>query len=230
MDMPKEPPIKVDSVLWDHLLNLNEHVREQDNRITVLDRENDKKSAQISLLNAKVSLHEKRLSQTCNANTDLTTRSMNQNIVFSCTDKQLSIPEGEQDDCVTMVNKLLKDKLKIPEDANVKVVRAHRLGVSTAYRCAPIVARLASREQVATVTKNGKNLKGTGIYVNPQLPSEVRERRQFAHEEFKSARDKPGVTARMAGDKLYINNELQRQFLPPNLPDTIIDALETPLK
>ena len=193
--------------------------------ISVLENENAKKSAQITLLNTKISLYEKRLSQTRSANTDLTTRSMNQNIVFSCNEKQLSTAEGQEDDCVSIVKDLIQNKLKT---TGIQVVRAHRLGSSNASRSAPIVARLASREQVAAVLKNGKELKGTGIYVNPQLPAEVRERRQFAHEEFKTARDKPGVTARMAGDKLYLNNELQRQFLPPNIPDTLIDSLDTP--
>ena len=155
MDMPADPPANVEPALWNYLINLNEHVRESDNRISVLENENAKKSAQITLLNTKISLYEKRLSQTRSANTDLTTRSMNQNIVFSCNEKQLSTAEGQEDDCVSIVKDLIQNKLKT---TGIQVVRAHRLGSSNASRSAPIVARLASREQVAAVLKNGKEL------------------------------------------------------------------------
>ena len=237
----QEPPNDVNPKLWALLLRINDNVEKSSisiddisSRLTAVERgydemtekvlslesENKKQQSHISLLNARISILEKRLIQQCNVNTDLTVRSMNQNIVFTC--KNDAIPESEGEYCLAIVKDIIATKLRIPHGI-VGVVRAHRLGRPSGGRCRPIVARLQSREHVAEVLKRGKNLNGTDIYVNQQYPPEVAERRQFCHTPYKAARGQEGVVAKMATDRLYINNELQRHLLPPVLPDTQLE-------
>ena len=68
------------------------------------------------------------------------------------------------------------------------------------------------REMVGEALKLGKNLTNTGIYINPQLPPSVAERRQFCRSDYMANRNKPGVTAKMSSDRLFINNQLQLNF------------------
>ena len=181
----------------------------------------------INLLSSKISVLEKKLSKQSSDHDDLTTRSMNQNLIFSFPATiEAKAVGNDAVACRRHVESIIKDQLKAENDS-ISVVRAHRLGEQKPQgKCAPIIARLSRREMVGGALKLGKNLKETGIYINPQLPPSIAERRQFCRSEYMEARNTPGATAKMSNDRLFINNELQRHLLAPNLPDTDISTFE----
>ena len=199
--------------------------------------ENNSNKKIINLLSSKISVLEKKLSKQSADHDDLTTRSMNQNLIFSF--KEASRGEtacaattaakavgNDAAACKRHVESIIRDQLKADNDS-ISVQRAHRLGEQKPQgKCAPIIARLSRREMVGEALKLGKNLKDTGIFINPQLPPSVAERRQFCRSEYMEARNTPGATAKMSNDRLFINNELQRHLLAPNLPDTDISTFE----
>ena len=202
-----------------------------------LSNENNSNKKIINLLSSKISVLEKKLSKQSSDHDDLTTRSMNQNLIFSF--KEVARGEtaypatieakavgNDAVACKRHVESIIKDQLKAENDS-ISVVRAHRLGEQKPQgKCAPIIARLFRREMVGGALKLGKNLKETGIYINPQLPPSIAERRQFCRSEYMEARNTPGAIAKMSNDRLFINNELQRHLLAPNLPDTDISTFE----
>ena len=146
-----------------------------------LSSENNSNKQLIKLLSSQISVLEKKLSKQSSDHDDLTARSMNQNLIFSF--KDVKTGETPYDStiaakrvgndaaaCKQHVETIIKDTLKA-EDNAISVVRAHRLGEQkTDGKCAPIIARLSKREMVGEALKLGKNLKNTGIYINPQLP------------------------------------------------------------
>ena len=191
-------------------------------RIDLLEDANKQKDKHIKLLYGKIDLLEKQNKQQSDQQTDLTIRSMNQNIVISGKNTELNEPKGrnETENCKQIVEKILDQYVKM-QHGKVRVIRAHRLGFnSSADRSRPIVARLEAREQVGEVMKRCGQLAGTDIYINPQYPQSVEERRQFIQSYRKASKDN-GATAKVSADKLYVNNELRRDLLPPTLPSII---------
>ena len=238
-------PENVNPQVWALLLKINESVNasrsdyqnlngrvtaieeahiDLEDSIDTLTKQNSDQNAQINFLFAKITHLEKRLNQQSLQNNDITIRSMSQNIVVT---SKNGIPEDENEDCKTVIYDILAKDMNIRRD-KIEVIRAHRLGQLSDDRCRPIVARLASKEQVIEVLKHGKNLKGTDYSVNQQLPPSVNERRKFCLDQAKSAFHNRGIKTKMSADKLFVNNELQRQFLPPSLPDSTPELHELP--
>ena len=60
-------------------------------------------------------------------------------------------------------------------------------------------------------------LAGSEIFINPQYPQTVEERRAFIQLYRKASKSK-GATAKVSVDKLYVNNELRRDLLAPKIP------------
>ena len=191
-------------------------------RLELLEDANLQKDMHIKLLYGEIDLLKKQKKLQSDQQTDLTIRSMNQNIVISGKNNELKEPKGrhETDNCKQIVENILDQYLKM-QQGKVHVVRAHRLGSnSSADKSRPIVARLEAREQVGEVMKRCGQLAGTDIYINPQYPQSVEERRQFIQSYRKASKDN-GATAKVSADKLYVNNELRRDLLPPTLPSII---------
>ena len=203
----------------------------------VLEKENESNKTLVKLLSSQISVLEKKLVKQSSDHDDLTTRSMNQNLIFSFKEAKQGEPTpastaaavsvgNDATACKQHVESIIKDTLKAP-DNQITVVRAHRLGEQKPQgKCAPIIARLSRREMVGEALKLGKNLRDSGIFINPQLPPSVAERRQFCRDEYMHARNTLGATAKMSNDRLFVNNQLQRHLLAPNLPETDIDTFE----
>ena len=238
------PKMKSDLVaLTEQNKTLSSDYTDLKSKYDTLVKENASNKNQVSLLSSQISLLQKKLSKQSSDHDDLTARSMNQNLIFSF--KEAPQPRAGEEPipypatvaakaigndvaaCKQHVETLIKDTLQAEEN-QITVVRAHRLGEQKPNgKCAPIIARLTRREMVGEALKLGKNLKDTGIYMNAQLPPNIAERRQFCRDEYIAARSDPNVsTAKMSNDRLFINNQLQRHLLAPNLPDTDIDTFE----
>ena len=191
-------------------------------RVEVLEEANRQKDQHIKLLYGEIDLLKKSKKQQSDQQTDLTIRSMNHNIIISGKNSELDEPKGRiaTENCKQIVEKILNDFVKM-QAGKVRVVRAHRLGYGAAAgKARPSVARLEAREQVGEVMKRCGQLAGTDIYINPQYPQSVEERRQFIQSYRKASKDN-GATAKISVDKLYVNNELRRDLLPPTLPSII---------
>ena len=181
-------------------------------RIQILEEANRSKDDHIKLLYAEISMLKQDKQRQEEKQNDIITRSMNQNIVLS--GKHALLNEIQHEDCKAIVETVINDYIK-PRHGTVTVIRAHRLGNSDSTR--PIVARLGGREDVTNVMKRSGLLAGTDIYVNPQYPQAIDERRSFIQSYRKSAKNQ-GATAKISVDKLYVNNELRKDLLPPCIP------------
>ena len=185
-------------------------------RIEILEEANRQKDDHIKLLYAEISMLKKDSQLQEERQNDIVTRSMNQNIVISGANAILE--EKSREDCKGIVETIINDYIKT-RHGSVTVIRAHRLGHST-NGSRPIVARLGGREEVSTVMKRSGTLAGTNIYVNPQYPQTVDERRSFIQSYRKNAKSR-GATAKVSVDKLYVDNELCTDLLPPVIPPQV---------
>ena len=190
-------------------------------RISILEQKDTQKDAHIKLLYSKVHMLEKDNKRQVEQQNDLTVRSMNQNIVISGKSVHLKEPaRGDQDDCKKTVETIIRDYIKIRDPAKVIVIRAHRLGFNDSGKTRPIVARLATREMVGEVMRRCGQLAGLDIFINPQYPPIIEERRSYI-QEYRKTSKAAGADAKVSIDKLYVNNELRRDLLTPTIPPAI---------
>ena len=195
--------------------------------------QNAQLTAQVDMLYSKMSLLESRVDMNSRQNTDLTVRSMQQNIVISVKKDSNRMPENRDrsapENCKEIVEKILIDIMGL-DSSSFEVIRAHRLGQYSSDYCRPMVARLGSKSQVFEVLKHGKRLNGTGIYVNKQLPSSVDERRRFCLDYSKSLKtDQPDAKVKLSDGRLFVNGNLNRALLAPILPPSNEHSIK-PLK
>ena len=190
-------------------------------RIEILEFNNSQKDAHIKLIYSKLDLLQKENKRQEEQQNDLTVRSMNQNIVLSGKSDQLKEPvRGSDDDCKRIVETILHDCVKIRDPSKVIVIRAHRLGYNNSGKSRPIVARLATREMVGEVMKRCGQLAGLDIFINPQYPPIIEERRSYIQDYRKKSKS-AGAEAKVSVDRLFVNNELRRDLLTPTIPPAI---------
>ena len=192
-------------------------------RLDVLEEANRNKDILIKLLFGKIAMLQNESRAQSEVQNDLTVRQMNQNIVISGANECLKEKRGE--DCKQIVLTVLDQHVKM-QQGKVTVVRAHRLGyTANPNKPRPIVARLGAREHVGEVMKRCGVLAGTEIFINPQYPQTVDERRSFIQAYRKASKSK-GATAKVSVDKLYVNNELRRDLLAPVIPAHVPPVLD----
>ena len=191
-------------------------------RIEFLELKDSQKDAHIKLLYSKVDMLQKENRRQEEHQNDLTVRSMNHNIVLSGKSDELKEPTqpGVQDDCKKTVEKILRESVKIRDPSKVIVIRAHRLGFNSSGKDRPIVARLATREMVGEVMKRCGQLAGLEIFINPQYPPIIEERRSYI-QSYRKKSKAAGAEAKVSVDRLFVNNELRRDLLTPTIPPAI---------
>ena len=122
---------------------------------------------------------------------DLQVRSMNRNIVIH------NIRELPGEDIYETVSDFLQNKLKIAAEyvhsqhnpvAPVQVDIAHRIG-RPGTKGRPIVVQLVQHCLKDVIFAHVKNLKGSGIFVSVQLPSELRGRSDVQFSKFKKLKE-----------------------------------------
>ena len=180
--------------------------------ISQLKQENDRLKVKLleaegQIIRMEGSIH--RLSSKCE---DLQLRYMSNNLLV------YNVPEQRGEVAYDLVMDIFQNKIKIPDHlihsernpaAPVQVDIAHRLG-KQGTRPRLIVVRLALRRGKEIVYKFVKNLKGTGISITDQLPSEMRERRDVQFQNFKHLKEQhkydTSVKVKLVRDRIYINN------------------------
>ena len=143
-------------------------------------------------------------------------KSMSKNLIINV--KGEAYKEKKQENTLSVVNKFFKKELKLTDTINITA--AHRTGVKREDGYRPIIITVPSTMDITKIMSHVKNLKGSGCFIDRQIPQSVNERKQMCLPDFKAARD-GGKKPILRDDKLYINNELVRQHLPPTLPDAI---------
>ena len=104
------------------------------------------------------------------------------------------------------VQKLINEKLQVE---GVEVKDAYRIGSSTGERSwRPIIAKLESTTQKFKCLKNGKNLKGTSIYINEDLSRATMQIRSSKLDELKRKRDE-GYIAYFSGIDIVTRRRIQ---------------------
>lgn len=135
---------------------------------------------------------------------DLQTRSMRNNLLFG------GIREASQEaDTEAVLKEFIKTELDI-EDANeIKFEAVHRLRPRRDGKPRSIVARFESRRDRDRILRAAptKLLNKREYTINEQYPSEINERRQLLFPIMREAR-RNGKTAKLRGDKLYIDGSL----------------------
>ena len=104
------------------------------------------------------------------------------------------------------VQKLINEKLQVE---GVEVKDAYRIGSSSGERSwRPIIAKLESTTQKFKCLKNGKNLKGSSIYINEDLSRATMQIRSSKLDELKRKRDE-GYIAYFSGIDIVTRRKTQ---------------------
>ena len=148
---------------------------------------------------------------------DLEFRAMKTNIVI------YNVPEKQNEDIYNVIEDLLANKLRIPDDlihscrhpaALVQIDVAHRIGKPGA-KPRPIVVKLVTQRGKDIIFAHVRNLKGSKISISNQLPSEMRERRDVQIQSFRELRNQhrgdTSVKVRLRKDKILLNDSLVPQ-------------------
>ena len=144
---------------------------------------------------------EKRNEEIQSSVTDLKSRSMRDNLIFS------GIPENRNEDCEAVLQDFLDRKLNIQD---ISFERVHRMGKYREYSEKPrnIVAKFSfykDREKVRT--RAPRKLKGSRIWVNEQFPPEIEARRKKLYPVMRQAKA-DNRRVKLVRDILYIDGQI----------------------
>lgn len=135
---------------------------------------------------------------------DIRARSMRSNLVL------YNLPEKEKEDPFKTVRDLFSVKMKIDENQEIEIERAHRIeGKRDDGKPRPIVVKFLRYQDKEYVRKSAYLLKGTRIGIAEQFPKEIAETRKRLYPIMKKAKQ-DGNTAKLVKDKLYINGQRYR--------------------
>ena len=187
--------------------------------VATLKKENEDLKSEVSLLKGLLIHQDDEIKQLRDAVTDLTSRSMMNNVLFHGI-KEHQVNGSNKENCESVVREALTKHgyRNIPT-----IERAHRLGAfnrnASKVKPRPIVARFSSQKTVDELLTFAKSLprKKDGFKMTPQYPLEMQERRRFHGEKIAALKKSAGaekVNARIVKDKLYVNGEIQQDPLP----------------
>ena len=135
---------------------------------------------------------------------DIRARSMRSNPIL------YNLPEKEKEDPFKTVRNLFSVKMKIDENQEIEIERAHRIeGKRDDGKPRPIVVKFLCCQDKEYVRKSAYLLKGTRIGIVEQFPKEIAETRKRLYPIMKKAKQ-DGNTAKLVKDKLYINGQRYR--------------------
>ncbi|MES9880359.1 MAG: hypothetical protein ABW185_05695 [Sedimenticola sp.] len=162
-------------------------------------------------LEENIKQYESQNAQLESKYTDLEARSMRDNLLF------YGIPESDQtENCEQLVKQVCTNKLHIPEAAEMKFDRVHRLGQRSNNKTRPIVAKFhhyTDRETIRTKSYDEQTgLKQSNLGIGVQWPKQIRDTRKSLYPIMQREREK-GNTVKMVRDKLFINGHA---YQPPN--------------
>ena len=146
----------------------------------------------------------------------LESQSRRDNLLFD------GVQESPQENCLKVVQEILKSKLLIDNADSIQIVRCHRLGPvrSTSKKPRTIIAKFHWYGDRTTVWNAKKNLKGSNIFLREDFPTEIQNRRRILWPIMKKAQSM-GKSAFLNVDALIIDGRRYTckdiNTLPPDL-------------
>ena len=193
---------------------LNERFNAQDENITSL-------KAQIQDMNSKMDILAGRLVRAEQANKRLSgeieqmkAHSMNNNLIISSS----KCKELRDENTKEVAREFLKKEMKINGVDKIGITVAHRIGPKMKDKPRSIIIKVPDADDITLIMKNVSHLKGTGSFIERQLPASMQERKKVVMPMYKAAKQK-GQKPIIKQDKLFVQGSIQRQCLPINLPD-----------
>ena len=200
-----------------------------DHRLLILEDSHDNVGTEISILKRTVAdivksnqvlcgrlfRAEKTIERQRTEITDLRMRSMRDNVIIRSKGSDYKAMRGENTSSI--FKRFLDKELHVPNSEHITISSSHRMGQAVGDANKMIIARLPFAEDRKRIFDNVKSLKGTGMSVINQIPSEVDERRQFAWSDFKNARDAK-MPAKFVGGQLIVSGEAVSKYNPLQLP------------
>ncbi|KAH3716777.1 hypothetical protein DPMN_059506 [Dreissena polymorpha] len=138
---------------------------------------------------------------------------MRENLMFYGIDKT---NDQANKNCETLVKTLIQDVLKI-DTQTILFDRVHRIGPKGNRRTRPIVAKFHSYNDRETVRRKSFDTVIKAEMESASNGPNKSERLEKLCIPSPRKRNPEGEKARMAGDKLYINNELRHKYVDGNV-------------
>lgn len=191
-------------------------VKTNSSDIESLKSDNESLKSQVELLSSMVIKLKHDLQSACDRITDLTTRSMSDNLIIS------NLPERHDENCTQAFSDFIGNKLGV--ECSDNIIRAHRIGTPSDDGTKfprPLVAKLNPSTK-SEILENRKALKGqkapNGKFfsVQDQVPDSISEQRKRAYaiakrqwDANKNLPDKDKVNVRIVkGTSVMFNNTL----------------------
>ena len=227
-----QKPDDVPEGLWKMFMSINDNIKANgdsikslEDTVLALTETNTKLTVDVDSLESRVSLLESKLCRSERSNTrlqheilDLQTRSMKNNLIFSFDKMSRDYgQEADGEDCVSLVKHFLVSVLGIQSADKFFIPVAHRIGAKNPAYPRSVVAKFPVATELTHVMKQTGRLKDTRHFINRQIPAALRERNQFAMDEFNDKRKDPGNRARLIGGKLFLKGKPQQKYLPPRI-------------
>ena len=147
--------------------------------------------------------------------TDLTARSMRDNLIFKTVGDEYK--ESRNEHTSSIIRRFLAEEMRIPDVEKIVIARCHRMGKRNEDFNRPMIAKFPLDCDLRRILDNAKALKGTDHIVTTQIPSEMNERRQFAWDDYNTARNAKKPVS-FSGAQLFIDNTPVNKFGPTPLP------------
>ena len=212
--------------------NVGTRVSDIENKIDELTTKLDSTSSELAIANQEITLLDAKLMKSeiksmhlGNEVDDLRAHSMKYNLLFNFDKSYAAGKEIRSENSIDIVKTFLSTVMGI-DTRDIYIPVAHRVGVSAPNRERPILAKFPVSSQLNTVMKNTGRLRGTGHFVSVQATQRRHERKQFVLRKYQEAKQQYGTDARLSGDKLYINGQLQAQYMDPRLPPSDADSYQ----
>ena len=189
-----------------HLDTMNDSVSGLRNEVTQLAREVEEMRSENEQLKAENRELTDRLGEVEKKLDDLEGRSKRNNLIFTGLQKQTQADYESWEDCEKLVQDLIHNQLKIPDD--IQFDRVHRMRKDPK---SPIIARFTNFKDKQRVLKQERKLsetaEGSTIFIGEDFSKGVREVRKKLVPFLKNAKADPKNNARMVYDHLVINGK-----------------------
>jgi hypothetical protein len=149
--------------------------------------------------------------------TDLRSYSMKTNLIISFNKKNVSYKEQPDELSKQVAKRFFAEVMQVPGVDDLYIPVSHRVGPKSA-RARALLVQLPISTQLNKVMSHAKHLAGTGHFISKQLPPARKERKQFVLPRFKHERLNKDQKVQLVDDKLFINGNLQSQYLPSSIP------------
>ena len=220
-EMIKAIRINTDATRQD-IGNLNDRVREledyddlRESKMCAMNEQVNQLQISNKTLLGRLLRVENKMQQQENHISDLTARSMRENIIIKTVGDKYKELQHENTDAT--IRRFLAEELHIADVNSVTITRSHRMGQAGGGYNKALIAKLPFDDDIKRIFANVGALKGTEYSISNQIPSEYNERRQFAWSTFKQAKaDKKKAV--FSGASLYLENKLVDKFSPHQLP------------